>query len=160
MHRFKEAESLLPSGVPETRDDWIGYHIRGMILLKTGKLQNALDHFKIGLDTIPFADERKYFRNALAVAILRQGEFPKAAELLSDNDDAVADVLRIHAFGELRQFGAASKAYKRVERNCPIILIPLRDELAARYKLLVRPQKKNWNWIFSEECANVLLEAA
>src|SRR5207302_5046644 len=46
MHRFKEAETLLPSGAPETRDDWIGYHIRGMILLKTGKLRNALNHFK------------------------------------------------------------------------------------------------------------------
>lgn len=160
MRQFSQAEGLLPTKPPETRDDWVAYHIKGMILLKKDMLDPAIKHFKKGLDSIPFADERCFFRNALAIATLRQHQYREASEYLREGREAITDALRIHAFGELRKFGQASMAYMRLQRACPASLVPLRNELAARYKLVKAPPEQDQRWIFEEECRNVLLEAA
>ena len=54
MGRFEEAEGLLPTEAPRTRDEWIAYHIRGMILLRSGNLDDAFEIFKTGLESNPF----------------------------------------------------------------------------------------------------------
>jgi tetratricopeptide (TPR) repeat protein len=160
MHRFEEAEKLLPINTPETRDDWIAYHIRGMILLRKDMLGPAIQHLKKGLDSIPFADERKYFQNALAVATLRQRQYNEAAHYLEGSREPITEALRIHVFGELRRPVQASQAYSRLLTICPPNLVPLRDELAAQYRLVNSLPCHDMQWIFEEECQNVLLEAA
>ncbi len=160
MREYAQAENLLPTRAPETREDWIAYHIRGMILLKKDMLIPAIKHLKIGLNSIPFADERKYFQNALAVATLRQRQYHEATQYLRGGPEAIADALRIHAFGELKKLDQASQAYRRLLEVCPPNLVPLRNELAATYKLVNKTARHDWRWIFEEECQNVLLEAA
>jgi len=160
MRRYAEAESLLPTATPETRDDWIAYHIKGMLLLKKDMLKPAVRHLKKGLESIPFADQRKYFQNALAVATLRQRQYFEAAQYIGGSQEPTADALRIHAFSELRKFDQASHAYSRLLHVCPPILVPLRDELASKYRLVKSSSRHDSRWIFEEECQNVLLEAA
>lgn len=160
LHRFRDAELLLPTKPPETRDEWIAYHVRGMILLKTNMLRPAIKHFKYGLDSIPFADERKYFQNALAAATLRQRHFHEALDCLGASRSATADALRIHAYGELGNPREALRAYARLSLACPVMLVPLRNELASKYKLKTEPPHHDDAWVFEEECQNILLEAA
>ena len=99
LGEYAKAEEMLPSKSPETRDDWIAYHVRGMILLKSNKLDAAVVHFETGLNSIPFARQRKYFQNALAIARLRRGEYAKATETLISAEEPMAEILKIHAAG-------------------------------------------------------------
>lgn len=160
MRQYSEAESLLPTNMPETHDDWIAYHIRGIILLKRDMLELAIRHLQKGLDLIPFADQRQYFRNALAVATLRQRRYHEATEYLREGKDAMTDLLRMHAFGEMRRLEEASQAYGRLVRTCPHNLVPLRNELGAKYNFFKGHPSRDAVWVFQEECRNVLLEAA
>jgi tetratricopeptide (TPR) repeat protein len=160
LGEYAKAEEMLPSKSPETRDDWIAYHVRGMILLKSNKLDAAVVHFETGLNSIPFARQRKYFQNALAIARLRRGEYAKATETLISAEEPMAEILKIHAFGELRQSDLAKRSLARLELVCPVTLIPLRDELAARYQLRQQPPRHEDPWIFDEECRVALLNAA
>jgi tetratricopeptide (TPR) repeat protein len=158
--RFSEAELLLPTTEPRTRDEWLAYHIRAMILLRTNRLDEAMVLLEKGLRENPYADERAYFESALAVASLRRRRFKEAVRFLGKGDTPLAEVIRMHAFGALRQADDVKKAYKRIERACPPPLIPLRDELAARYGLQLGFASRGWNWVFEEECRNILYAAA
>jgi tetratricopeptide (TPR) repeat protein len=160
LQRYDEAQRLLATGTPETREDWISYHIRGMILLKKDMLSPAIRHLKKGLELIPFADQRKYFQNALAIATLRQDQYYEATQYIGGSRESITDALRIHAFGGLKRLDQASQAYTRLLQVCPPNLVPLRNELAAKYKLTGSLPSHDGRWIFEQECQNVLLEAA
>jgi tetratricopeptide (TPR) repeat protein len=160
MGRFAEGLILLPKEEPKTRDEWIAYHIRGMILLRTGNVSDAITLLERGLRENPFADQHQYFENALAVANLRLKRFEHALRFLGQAQTSLSDVIRIHAFGAARQLENARKAYQRVESACPAPLASLRDTLAARYGLKQGGVRCNWNWVFEEECRNLLYAAA
>jgi len=160
LRRYKEAESLLPENLPQTRDDWIGYHLRGMILLKRDMIRPAIKHFEEGLAKVPFADQRRYLQKAIVVATIRQRRFHEAAERLGLLEDATTEILRLHTCGELDRIDEASMAYERLRRSCPTVLIPLRNELAAKYAIRNEKPRHDETWIFEEECSSVLLEAA
>lgn len=160
MGRFAEAEVLLPTAEPRTRSEWLAYHIRAMIMLRTDRLDEAVVLLEKGLRECPYADERPYFESALAVASLRRRRFREAVRFLGGGDTPLTDVIRMHAFGALGKPDDVKKAYKRVERACPPPLIPLRDELAARHGLQLGFASRDWNWVFEEECRNILYAAA
>jgi len=160
MGRFAEAEALLPTTEPRTRTEWLAYHIRAMIMLRTNRLDEAVVLLERGLRESPYADERPYFESALAVASLRRRRLREAVRFLGKGDTPLTQVIRMHAFGALGQTDEVKKAYKRIERACPPPLIPLRDELAARYGLQLGFASRGWNWVFEEECRNILYAAA
>jgi tetratricopeptide (TPR) repeat protein len=160
LRRYEEALRLLPEGEPQTRDEWIAQHIRGMVFLKRGKHDLALRVFEKGLAKNPFAKERRYFETGLAVAKLRMNRFDQAIAHLGEDKEPLTNVLRIHAFGGLKQLDRARQAVESLERNCPPGLAPLRDELVARYKISSKPAKHDSRWVFDQECRYVLLEAA
>lgn len=158
--QYVEAQKLLPTDEPQTLEDWIAYHIQCMILLKTGKTDEAIDALQWGIENIRFFKERIYFVNALAVAKIRLHQFADATAMLSNNETPIADVLRIHAYGEMGHQQDAATAYQRVQIDCPPNIVPLRDELAARYRLqLFRPTHSE-QWLFDRECEGVILLAA
>ena len=66
----------------------------------------------------------------------------------------------MHAFGAIQQVQYAKEAYNRVRIVCPLNLVSVRDELAARFELVSANPRYSWSWVFEEECKNVLLEAA
>jgi tetratricopeptide (TPR) repeat protein len=160
MGRYTEAQALLPQAAPRTRDEWVAHHVRGMILLRSGRLDEADYLFRDALATIPFAKQRKYYEKALAISALRQHRLQEAAGYLVNDQEPPADVLRLHVFGEERRVLEARNAYTRLLGNCPRILVPVRDELAARYELIARGPEHDWSWIFQEECTCILLLAA
>jgi len=160
LRRYEEALKLLPEGDAQTRDEWVGQHVRGMILLRRGRLDLAIKLFEAGLARIPFAKERKYFENALAVTKLRMKKFDQAITHLGESPEPLKNLLRMHGFGGLRRLDQARQALQSLESDCPLSLVPLKNELAARYKLSSRAPKHHSQWVFDEECRNVLLEAA
>jgi len=160
LGRYEEASRLLPSGEPRTHDEWVAYHIQGMILLKTNKLDLAIAHLQRGLRLNPFARGRRYFENALAVATVRRKRAHEAVNFLGKDQEPLTDVLRMHVFGELSRFEDAHEAYHRIKSVCPPKLVPLRDEVAARYRLQQAAPAYQPEWLFEEECRFVLLEAA
>jgi tetratricopeptide (TPR) repeat protein len=160
LRRYEDALKLLSEGDPRTRDEWISEHIRGMILLKRGKLDFAAKLFETSLTRIPFANERGYFESALAVTRIRMNKFTQAIESLGARQEPLTDVLRLHAFGGLQQLGEAREVLKRLEPVCPANLIPLKNELLARYKLSSKAPRHHPQWVFDEECRSILLEAA
>jgi len=160
LGRYDEALRLLPADEPRTRDEWVAFHIRGMILLKVGDMGRATKLFEKGLATIPFADERKFFQNALAVCSARQKQLRRAAEYLGSDSSPTTDALRIHVYGALNKCDEARDAYERLASACPPNLIALRDELAARYSLRPAAPAFDWDWVFDQECRAILLQEA
>jgi tetratricopeptide (TPR) repeat protein len=157
---YPEAEALLPINRPQTHSEWVAYHIRGMIFLRTGKIEEACAIFQDGLQSAPFAIDRKYFKTALAVANIQLQAFDTAAELLDEGQESVIDILRIHVFGALGLISDAAKAYQRLKTKCLDSLVSLRDELAARYQIRPAAPCYDLQWVFEQECRSVLLNAA
>jgi tetratricopeptide (TPR) repeat protein len=159
LRRYADAEALLPAASPKTHSEWIAYHIRGMIFLKKGLLQEALTLFTTGVLLNPFYRERQYFENALAIVKIRLKEFAEAAKIASRTVGPIAQILRMHAYCASGNREEAATAYKSVNDNWPTPLLALRDEVAARYGLIDRAPRFTDEWIFERE-ADVMLEAA
>jgi tetratricopeptide (TPR) repeat protein len=155
---FREAERLLPQAL-RTQTDWIGHHVRGMILLRRGRFAAAERIFQEGVERCPWHNEVKYFRRALAVCRIRKRQPSEAADLVAGDNDPLAWLLSVHALGEMGWRHAASKVYQRLRSECPPLLIPLRDELGDRYIFGNRGQKSQ-AWVFEEEESVMLLRAA
>ena len=158
LGRFQDALRLLPEQPPKTADDWIAFHIRGMIALRTGEVTSAIRIFELGLRESHPHDTRRYFRGALAAARLRRSEFSGAVEALADEPASACQVLRIHAFGGLGETGKAREALSRIETIRLPTLAALRDELAARYA----PEHERLSlhsddWVFDRECELMLM---
>ncbi len=99
---YAEAEELLPTKAPKARNDWIGLHILGMIRLKQNDLEGAQAIFRQGLEC-PFADQRQYYRDRLAVTLTVKGEYAEAEELLAgDSPKTLHGWIRLHILGMIR----------------------------------------------------------
>ncbi|HEY6874381.1 MAG TPA: tetratricopeptide repeat protein [Geobacteraceae bacterium] len=161
LGQYSTALQLLPTEPPQTREDWFAQHIKGMIHLKSGDLDEAIRIFEDALRRVPYYNVAKYFRNALAVASLRLKRPQDVVGALdATQNDSIADVLSIHAYGESGAIKKAQEAYIRIEKGCPPFIVNLRDELAARYIGRIKMLDHDIDWIFAEECKIVLLDAA
>ena len=159
LGRYREALALVPSESPTTLHEWGSFHIRGMVLLKKGDLDAAIEIFERGTGENPWIADRKYFRTALAIARLRQKEFQEAVQVIGDEPTSICQVLRIHAFGGLGDTERAKNAFDQVKDSFLPNVIPLRDELAARYVLHVGTgEQRSDVWVFQQEC-DLLLAA-
>lgn len=160
LNRLDEAEGLLPLGEPRTLDEWIANHVRGMILLKRDRAQEAIDHFSYGLRTVPFFQERAFFENALAVAYIKLEKFERASQVLSGRSRPVSNVLLMHAYAGRGDEKRALDIYQRIQSGATAEVIELSREIARRYALQAEQPKHSDSWIFDMECQAVLLEAA
>lgn len=158
--QFKQAEALLPTNSPNTRDDWIAWHVRGMILLRTNDLDKAIKHFRDGGIQIPFARERRYFDSALAVARMRLGQFEGAVQALSDTEGVLPNILRFHAYAGAGNIDRAKATYIELSTRCSAQLVDLRDAIATRFGIIQELVHHNDNWIFERESEAILREAA
>jgi tetratricopeptide (TPR) repeat protein len=163
LERYAEALESLPSETPTTLQDWIGYHIRGMILLRMGNISEAIRIFEQGVQNNPWSLNNEYFRTALAIASLRNREFRKATEVLSEVTAPLlqpqANVLRLHSFGALDETEQATAAYQSLETKPWSISDELVDELHRRYILKEEPQRSD-EWVFDQEDNMILLVAS
>jgi tetratricopeptide (TPR) repeat protein len=134
---YSPALDLLPVAKPECVEDWIGWHIRGMILLRCGRLDEALPILEQGAEESPPL-QQPYFRTALAMARLWQEDWDRAQEQITQvtapNMQRVGNVvwLHIHAASNNRE-GVEQAINELVRDNPPALIIELTEELRLRY---------------------------
>jgi tetratricopeptide (TPR) repeat protein len=157
---YNEALSLLPSVQPSTRNDWIAWHIRGMVLLRKNEIENAVRLFEEGRRTIPFASERRYFDGALSLARLQQSNFELAAHSLVNTGGGLSNILRFHAYAGMGNVERARALYVELSERCPAQLIELREAIAGRFGIAENVTPRNDLWIFGRESEALLQDAA
>jgi tetratricopeptide (TPR) repeat protein len=159
LRQFSEADRLLPKGKPNTLSEWVGFHIRGMMYLKKGELDHAINIFQEGAAQNPFHRERLFFETSLAAAKIQSRQFSQAVDLVNVSDDPVSEVLRIHGLAALGRSNEALAVYSAANDNAPPPVIRLRNAIAARFGLTESNSKPEEQWIFEQE-TEVLLQAA
>ena len=161
LGRYGEAIEALTE-FPATEEEWIGYHILGMIFLRQGKLEESLAVFHHGVNDVPWPTSREYFRTALAVASLQLNDFKQASEILAQVQtpqlQPVVNVLQFHAFGAQGNIELATDFYRRVQANPPLFSGELTEELNRQF-ILRQPAQRDPIWIRDQE-SNLLLLAA
>lgn len=158
--RYVDALRLLPTEDPRTVDEWIAHHIRGMILLRTDKIPEAIGLFEEGVRSVPFSAERHYFQNALAVARLKLGQYEEALQEIRVDARETGKVLMLHALAALRRKSEAMDMYNQLPTaSSPPYVIDLRDEIAARFALRPTRPEHDQQWLFDKECEAMLLAA-
>ena len=153
LRRYDEALELLPEA-PTTPQDWIGYHIRGMILLRTRKIDEAICIFEHGVRENPIPSSREYFRSALALACLRRGDYERAGSALVEVASPLlqpqANVLRLHAYGALGDELRALAAFEGLREKPWYIPNELVSELHRKYLLKEKPRYDE-DWVIEQE---------
>jgi len=78
-------------------------HLRGMILLDSGNMEDALDIFRQALSNRLSPHQLRLFRTAIAIAEFRRKKFSEALDILNSFEDTtqVVRTLKIHANAEL-----------------------------------------------------------
>jgi tetratricopeptide (TPR) repeat protein len=154
LGRYDKALMQLPASNPSTLQDWIGYHIRGMILLRTNRVEEAIRIFEHGVRENPIPSSREYFQNGLAVACLRRRDFVKAGKVLEGVKAPLlqpqANVLRLHAYGVLGNESRAAAAYEGLRDKPWTIPDELFAELQRRYMLKEEPHHDD-EWVSDQE---------
>jgi len=84
LGRYEEALESLPIKQPIGLEDWIGFHIRGMVLMRVKRLDDAIKIFRRGVDENPFMVSRPFFQTALATALIQQEKYDVAKMLLRE----------------------------------------------------------------------------
>jgi tetratricopeptide (TPR) repeat protein len=136
MGRWQEALQKLPQAPTARQFDWHAYHIRGMILLRTGNLGGAEAIFEHGVQHDPFAADRDYFRAALAVVRLRRRKLGDVLALLTQVTlpalRVPANVLSTHALELQGETTRAAEAFARIPLQGTPLLLDIREELRRR----------------------------
>jgi tetratricopeptide (TPR) repeat protein len=162
LRKYDEALEDLPVDNAVGLQDWIGLHIRGMVLIQMKRFEDAIQIFQRGATENPFPSSAVYFQAALAVALIRQEKYGDARNVLSDIDapslKPQIDVLRLHTSGEEKEFEEAKAAFQDLTPKPWSISDELLDELHRRYILKVEPKQSN-EWVFDKEVECLLLVA-
>ena len=135
--RYDEALSSLPTGTSLTMNDWISYHIRGMIHFRLGDFDIAQNIFQRGINENPRPRQREFFSSALALLFITNKEYAKAGELLQNIESPdlqiTANVLKVHAFGAHGDTQSARKAYEKIPSETDVICVEFKEELRRKY---------------------------
>jgi tetratricopeptide (TPR) repeat protein len=164
LGRYLEALAMLPETGMCEQNDWVGYHIRGMVYLRQGQTDEAVSVFEKGLSECPFFSQRMFFAKALAVARIRQRKWREAEDTLAGRTDEAAQVLRIHIQGELKNYSEVVTKYQSLSETRQTTIAKLRDTLVSRYlNANARKQPPSNEWlesVFRQECELVSAIAA
>ena len=153
------ADAMLPRENPTTSIEWVGYHIRGMMYLKSGNIEDAIKVFTYGIQKNPFHRERSLFESGLAAAKIRIREFEPAARLLEQTSGVIAKLLQMHSFAAIGNIDRAKAAMLAVNDNEPPGVVHLREALATKFSLKPGGADRGDAWILNQE-AEILLQAA
>lgn len=130
------AMDLLPHGEPQTETDWVAYHLKGMIKLKSGDFEVAKDIFSNGMMACPFAKQRSYFSTALALVSVRQGDLQEACKVDGVEKNPIGLIVKSRVVLELGDFSEAEKLLDAVNDNEPapvqLLLKNVRSQLMSK----------------------------
>ena len=154
LGRWDEALADLPKEPPSLVQDWIGYHIRGMALLRSGRIDAAHEVFSAGVHGNAPAEEKDYFRSALALTNLQRGRVSAAGQSLNEvkspTIEPFANLLRLHVFCALGERELAIEADRRVAAVAAPGVQAVRRELRRRFLGDERPLHSD-QWILEQE---------
>src|ERR1017187_2336304 len=116
MGRYEEAAALVRTDRTQTRDEWIGFHIRASIKLK----QNSLDEADRLLSTgtrCPWADVRSRFIGARAVLRIKRKQLKEADALIRSEPSLESKVIQIDIYRRMKKVGEANAVLREL-RGC------------------------------------------
>jgi tetratricopeptide (TPR) repeat protein len=154
MGRYDEALAELPTIDPRTRQEWIGFHIRGMIEFRRGELIQAESILTVGATECPFSDCRAYFESALAALRLRQGRLQDARELAERPTErrlvGPMTTLLVHIKGRQQEFESARQSFEVLPEPPNAAVAEMFAELERRY-IKRQPAAFSEDWLFERE---------
>ena len=160
LHRYEEASDLLPTRQPRTRHEWVAHHIRGMILLRQRRFEEAIDHFQFGISNNPFYRSQKYYENAMAAAQIAQEDFEAALAHARRGQNASAKILEFHSEAAVGNLKIARECYDQLITDPHPNVVILSIEIAAQFGITHGAAKKDTNWILDKETETILALAA
>jgi len=154
MEQWDKALADLPTTEPHSFDDWIQYHIRGMIAFRRNDLITAEAVFERGVFECPFADSRIFFENALAMVRLKQGRLEDARTLAERNlkgrwQGPMTAVL-VHIKGRIGDLKSARESFGELPPPPNPSVAEAFAELRRRY-VLCEPPEHDEEWLISRE---------
>jgi len=162
--KYVDALKLLSPYPPATLSEWIGYHIRGMANMRSGKFERAERIFERGLKENPWVSQRQYFQTALASLRIQQSRYEESIELVKGVSNpevsSIAQAITMHACGALGDTSGFEKAYQAISEKSAPVVVSLRDVLVSKYNRSVRtPRDGSDDQIFLQECDSLLMAA-
>jgi|GEM_PF-5646122 len=152
LERFEEALELLPRE-PVTLDDWVGFHVRGMIHLKSGNLENAIEVFDRGCNATLPSRHSRYYRTARGICHLLQGQQAKALEVIPETGGGellnIIPLIRAHALGKDDQVEACSELITPLIAKTKSTLRNTAVEVKKRY--VDGAPDHSEEWLFARE---------
>lgn len=159
LGQYSEAENLLNRSAPQTETDWVAYHIGGMILLARAQYEDAAKHFEFGLNNVPFFRQRAVFRQALALARMKQLRYHQAAQALGESGEPIEQLMLVHCYCKLNEMVRARMLLQAVNDNLPSAVENFKHELTAQFGLSDSQPKFDEQWLFRQEM-EFMLQAA
>jgi tetratricopeptide (TPR) repeat protein len=137
LGRYEEAAALVRTDRTQTRDEWIGFHIRASIKLK----QNSLDEADRLLSTgtrCPWADVRSRFIGARAVLRIKRKQLKEADALIRSEPSLESKVIQIDIYRRMKKVGEANAVLREL-RGCSVAKIV---EISRDLERNMRPGKR------------------
>ncbi len=131
--RYARALALLPSSDPRTADDWVALHIRAMIALREGRMDEAVKILERGVRECRWARQNAYFRLALATVQLRNEKYAEAIATIGEATEPVAQALRYHAAAALHHFDEAQTWYGKLRLVREPGVVRVREAVRTTY---------------------------
>lgn len=160
--RFDEALDMLTVDDPRSVDDWRNFVLRGMLDVRTGYVEVAIERLEWGFERCPFRKERRMLAAALARLQLQKGVTRVAVdEGPAEPQVDVAELVRFRASAAKPDKGPARALYEQLQASfLPEPYHELRDEIARHYNVVQSPPRRNLDWVVEREGEALLLEAA
>ena len=161
LGRYSEALSLIADTPVFGQEGWIAKHLRGMIHLRQGAVNDAAGIFERGAKECPFARSRTFFLTALATTKLLQEDYAAAEATLATLDDDYfardsVESIRMHVLGVRGDFDRAAISYQRLNQPTTEIACELFDELRRRF-VDRQPAVHPDDWLFDRQIRFQLL---
>lgn len=159
--RYDEALALLNAhGILRTMEDWNGHHVKCMIWLRKGELDEALAELRFGLANTPFQRAKNSYQSSLAMAELRRGQYEAARELAATGAGAPAQLAILQVEAAQGHKNAAIASLRLLEQDPHENVVVLAREVASLYNLRLDPPKFDHIWVANRNAEIVIALAA
>jgi tetratricopeptide (TPR) repeat protein len=127
---------------PQSLQEWSAYRIQGLILLKSGKVNQAIEMFENGYKNSPWTRIRSYFATTLGLAKLKSRAFRESLNVLREGLNELEHgqkqtrlLLLAHSSAELGQRNDARRALGQIKLSPKPVVLELRKDLMALHAL-------------------------
>ncbi len=161
---YAEALRLLPTELPATQADWVGYHIRSMVHLRSNDFSKAAPMLEWGVLKAPWAGHKRYFESALASLRIRERMFGAALELLKAPPTAalmpLTNALRLHAYAAMGRADEGKALDLEWQQFAPPPVLRLYSAVEQVYSSGgVGVSADSEDWLLQQECDMILMAA-